>query len=81
MMPAGKGHDFDLLLKPIFPTELLFEVGKVVDGFSLNPRCFPCPSERFMVEAHWDSACLFARTFGLTLHLDGTAQYHVDSSW
>jgi CheY-like chemotaxis protein len=28
----GKGHDFDLLLKPIFPTELLFEVGKVVNG-------------------------------------------------
>ena len=29
---CGKGHDFDLLLKPIFPTELLFEVGKVVNG-------------------------------------------------
>ena len=28
----GKGHDFDLLLKPILPTELLFEVGKVVNG-------------------------------------------------
>jgi hypothetical protein len=28
----AKGHDFDLLLKPIFPTELLFEVGKVVNG-------------------------------------------------
>ena len=29
---CGKGHDFDLLLKPIFPTELLFEVGKAVNG-------------------------------------------------
>jgi CheY-like chemotaxis protein len=28
----GEGHDFDLLLKPILPTELLFEVGKVVNG-------------------------------------------------
>jgi CheY-like chemotaxis protein len=28
----GKGHDSDLLLKPILPTELLFEVGKVVNG-------------------------------------------------
>ena len=28
----GKGHDFELLWKPILPTELLFEVGKVVNG-------------------------------------------------
>jgi CheY-like chemotaxis protein len=28
----GRGHDFDLLLKPMLPTELLFEVGKVVNG-------------------------------------------------
>jgi CheY-like chemotaxis protein len=27
-----RGHSFDLLLKPLPPTELLFEVGKVVDG-------------------------------------------------
>jgi CheY-like chemotaxis protein len=32
----GKGHDFDLLLKPILPTELLFEVGKVVNGTEPN---------------------------------------------
>jgi CheY-like chemotaxis protein len=28
----GQGHDFDLLLKPVPPTELLFEVGKMVNG-------------------------------------------------
>jgi DNA-binding response OmpR family regulator len=28
----AQGHDFNLLLKPIPPTELLFEVGKVVNG-------------------------------------------------
>jgi DNA-binding response OmpR family regulator len=28
----AQGHHFDLLLKPIPPTELLFEVGKVVNG-------------------------------------------------
>jgi DNA-binding response OmpR family regulator len=27
-----QGHDFDLLLKPVPPTELLFEVGKMVNG-------------------------------------------------
>ena len=26
------GHDFDLLLKPLPPAELLFEVGKMVNG-------------------------------------------------
>jgi hypothetical protein len=28
----AQGHDFDLLLKPVPPTELLFEVGKMVNG-------------------------------------------------
>ena len=28
----ARGHDFNLLLKPIPPTELLFEVGKMVNG-------------------------------------------------
>jgi CheY-like chemotaxis protein len=28
----ARGHDFDLLLKPVPPTELLFEVGKMVNG-------------------------------------------------
>jgi hypothetical protein len=28
----AQGHDFDLLLKPVPPTELLFEVGKMVSG-------------------------------------------------
>jgi CheY-like chemotaxis protein len=28
----AQGHDFDLLLKPVAPTELLFEVGKIVNG-------------------------------------------------
>jgi DNA-binding response OmpR family regulator len=28
----AQGHHFDLLLKPIPPTELLFEVGRVVNG-------------------------------------------------
>jgi CheY-like chemotaxis protein len=28
----AQGHDFDLLLKPVPPSELLFEVGKMVDG-------------------------------------------------
>jgi CheY-like chemotaxis protein len=27
-----QGHDFDLPLKPVPPIDLLFEVGKVVDG-------------------------------------------------
>jgi CheY-like chemotaxis protein len=27
-----QGHDFDLVLKPVPPTELLFEVGKMVNG-------------------------------------------------
>ena len=28
----GRGHDFDLILKPIPPTELLYEVGKIING-------------------------------------------------
>ena len=28
----AQGHDFDLLLKPVPPTELLFEVGKMING-------------------------------------------------
>ena len=28
----AQGHDFDLLQKPVPPTELLFEVGKMVNG-------------------------------------------------
>ena len=28
----AQGHDFDLLLKPVPPTELLFEVGKMLNG-------------------------------------------------
>ena len=28
----ARGHDFDLLQKPVPPTELLFEVGKMVNG-------------------------------------------------
>jgi CheY-like chemotaxis protein len=28
----AQGHHFDLLLKPIPPTELIFEIGKVVNG-------------------------------------------------
>ena len=28
----AQGHDFDVLLKPVPPTELLFEVGKMVNG-------------------------------------------------
>jgi CheY-like chemotaxis protein len=28
----AQGHDFDLLLKPVPPTELLFEVGKIING-------------------------------------------------
>ena len=28
----AQGHDFDLLLKPVHPTELLFEVGKIING-------------------------------------------------
>jgi CheY-like chemotaxis protein len=28
----AQGHDFDLLLKPVPPTELLFEIGKMVNG-------------------------------------------------
>ncbi len=28
----AQGYDFDLLLKPVPPTELLFEVGKMVNG-------------------------------------------------
>jgi DNA-binding response OmpR family regulator len=28
----AQGHDFALLLKPVHPTELLFEVGKVING-------------------------------------------------
>jgi len=28
----AQGHHFDLLLKPIPPTELIFEIGKIVNG-------------------------------------------------
>jgi DNA-binding response OmpR family regulator len=28
----AEGHEFDLLLKPVPPTELLFEVGKIING-------------------------------------------------
>jgi CheY-like chemotaxis protein len=28
----AQGHDFDLLQKPVPPTELLFEVGKIING-------------------------------------------------
>jgi CheY-like chemotaxis protein len=28
----AQGHDFDLLVKPVPPAELLFEVGKMVNG-------------------------------------------------
>jgi CheY-like chemotaxis protein len=28
----AQGHEFDLLLKPVPPTELVFEVGKMVNG-------------------------------------------------
>jgi len=28
----AQGHDFDLLLKPVPPAELLFEVGRMVNG-------------------------------------------------
>ena len=28
----AQGHDFNLLLKPVPPTELLFEVGKIING-------------------------------------------------
>jgi CheY-like chemotaxis protein len=28
----GQGHQLDLLLQPIPPTELLFEVGRVING-------------------------------------------------
>ena len=28
----AQGHDFDLLLNPVHPTELLFEVGKIING-------------------------------------------------
>jgi CheY-like chemotaxis protein len=28
----AQGHDFELLLKPVPPTEFLFEVGKMVNG-------------------------------------------------
>ena len=28
----AQGHDFDLLQKPVPPTELLFEIGKIVNG-------------------------------------------------
>jgi hypothetical protein len=28
----AQGHDFDLLLKPVPPTEFLFEIRKMVNG-------------------------------------------------
>jgi CheY-like chemotaxis protein len=34
----AQGHDFDLLLKPVPPTELLLEVGKIVEAASHSGR-------------------------------------------
>jgi CheY-like chemotaxis protein len=32
----AQGHQFDLLLKPVPPTELLFEVAKMINGTGRN---------------------------------------------
>jgi CheY-like chemotaxis protein len=33
----AQGHQFDLLLKPVPPTELLFELGKMINGIVAVP--------------------------------------------
>jgi hypothetical protein len=37
----AQGHDFDLLLKPVPPTEFLFEVGKMVNATSQTGAARP----------------------------------------
>jgi len=34
----NQGHDFQLLLKPVHPSELLFEIGTLGDGAQLRPQ-------------------------------------------
>jgi DNA-binding NtrC family response regulator len=40
----AQGHDFDLLLKPVPPTELLLEVGKMVNATSQTDAARPVRS-------------------------------------
>jgi DNA-binding NtrC family response regulator len=49
----AQGHDFDLLLKPVPPAELLFEVGRMVNGTVAIHAVLPETSkeDRFQVGA------------------------------
>jgi hypothetical protein len=37
----AQGHQFDLLLKPVPPTELLFELGKMINGTAAIQAVLP----------------------------------------
>jgi hypothetical protein len=38
---GAQGHQFDLLLKPVPPTELLFELGKMINGTAAIQAVLP----------------------------------------